>query len=78
MQTALPVVSPVSGTITALLVEDGTTINPGTALVTIELGAGKILTTYEAVYWGVSCWWGKTDNGLSLLLVSVCQSVQLD
>ncbi|XP_067941442.1 dihydrolipoyllysine-residue succinyltransferase component of 2-oxoglutarate dehydrogenase complex, mitochondrial-like [Watersipora subatra] len=37
-KTSLAVKSTVSGTITALLVEDGTTVTPGTALVTIAAG----------------------------------------
>lgn len=40
LQTALPVQSPVKGKIVELLVEDGTTVNPGMALVKIEVGAG--------------------------------------
>ena len=40
LQTSLAVKSTVSGTITALLVEDGTTVTPGTPLVTIAVGEG--------------------------------------
>ena len=40
LQTSLAVKSTVSGTITALLVEDGTTVPPGTPLVTIAVGEG--------------------------------------
>jgi len=39
-KTSVPVPSPVAGVITELLVEDGSTVKPGTKLVSIEVGAG--------------------------------------
>jgi len=39
-KTSVPVPSPGSGTITELLVEDGSTITPGTKLLTLKLGPG--------------------------------------
>jgi len=39
-KTSVPVPSPVAGVITEILVEDGSTVTPGTKLVNIEIGAG--------------------------------------
>jgi len=39
-KTSVPVPSPVAGVITEILVEDGSTVTPGTKLVSIEVGAG--------------------------------------
>merc|ERR1719376_1315839 len=39
-KTSVPVPSPVAGVITEILVEDGSTVTPGTKLVNIEVGAG--------------------------------------
>jgi len=40
LQTSLAVKSTVAGKVTALLVEDGTTVTPGTPLVTVAAGEG--------------------------------------
>ena len=39
-KTSVPVPSPVAGVIEELLVEDGSTVNPGMKLVKIKVGAG--------------------------------------
>ena len=39
-KTSVPVPSPVAGVIEQLLVEDGSTVNPGMKLVKIKVGAG--------------------------------------